>query len=147
VGVWWHTHGDYEAMPAPWGDPTAASWHAEHFFADPPAVLEVRVPLSRIQDRYQSALPADQAAIFASDTAEVSVAYPVSAEWVVDYEVVPRRIDFVAAAGLLGLSITELTRRVDTGEVVRCKAPTVPGLEPWYWELDDLLPLLQSADD
>lgn len=79
-GVWWLTHGGIEAMPAPWGDPAAAAWHAEQFFADPPAVLEVRIPLSRIQDRYQSAPPTDQAAILASDATELTVAFPVPAE-------------------------------------------------------------------
>jgi hypothetical protein len=138
-GVWWHSHGGYDALPAPWDDPAAAAWHAERFFTDPPAVLKVTVQLSRIQDRYQSPLPAARAAIFASRAAEVSVAYPVPAEWVVDYEVVPRQIDFVAAAGLLGLTITELTRRVDAGEIIKCKPPTAP-LDSWYWELDDLLP-------
>jgi hypothetical protein len=143
-GVWWQTHGGLEAMSAPWADPVAAAWHAEHFFADPPTVLEVRIPLSRIQDSYQSAPPTDEAAILASDATEVTVAFPVPADWVVDYEIVPRRIDFVAAAGLLGLTTAELAQRVDVGEIAGCKAPEVPG-HAWYWELDDLMPLLPSA--
>jgi hypothetical protein len=126
-GVWWQTHGGLETMPAPWADPVAAAWHAERFFADPPAVVEVRIPLSRIQDRYQAAVPTDQAAVLASDATEVTVAFPIPADWVVDYEIVPRRIDFVAAAGLLGLTTAELAQRVDTGEIAGCKAPEVLG--------------------
>src|SRR5215471_10040283 len=47
-GIWWLENGGYSAMPAPWGDTAAASWHASHFFADPPAVLQVSVPVSRL---------------------------------------------------------------------------------------------------
>lgn len=55
-----------------------------------------------------------------------------------------RWIDFVAAAGLLGLTTAELSQRVETGEIAGCKAPVMPG-HPWYWELDDLMPFLSSA--
>jgi hypothetical protein len=81
-------------------------------------VVEVRVPISRIQDRFQAALPAHEAMGFANNAAEVSVTYPVPAEWVVDCRVVPRRVEFTAAAGLLGLTTNELSRRVDADEIV-----------------------------
>jgi hypothetical protein len=139
-GAWWAAHGSYEAMPAPWADPAAAAWHARHFWGDAPAVVQVSIPASRLQDRYKDPLPDEQAAEFAGVAAEVSVAYLVPAEWVAGYEVTPRRIDFAVAAGLLGVTTDELGRRVDAGEIAGCQPPEWPGLGSWYWELTDLLP-------
>jgi hypothetical protein len=141
-GVWWTTNGGYDAMPTPWADTATAAWHAQHFYSDAPAVLQVSIPVSRLQDRYQVALPVGRALEFAKRSAEVSVAYPIPAEWVAGYEVTPRQIDFVAAAGLLGITTAELTRRVDACEIAACRRPGWPGLDNWYWELRDLLPYL-----
>lgn len=144
-GVWWLTHGGYDASPTPWGDTSAAAWHASHFFADAPAVLQVRVPVSRLQDRYKAEVPVHRAAEFVKHASEVSVTYPVPAEWIVGCEVTPRRVDFVAAAGLLGLTTIELAQRADAGEMAACKPPDVPGLGSWYWDLNDLLPYLPTG--
>jgi hypothetical protein len=143
-GVWWLTHGGYDAMPAPWADAAAAAWHARHFYGDAPAVVQVSVPVSRLQDRYQVALPIGRAVELAESSPELSVAHPIPAEWVIRYETRPRRVDFIAAAGLLGLTVEELTRRVDTAEIAMCKRPDTPGLDNWYWKLSDLQSYLSS---
>jgi hypothetical protein len=44
--VWWLTHGGYEQDPSPWLNADASGWHARQFFADPPAVVEVEVPVT-----------------------------------------------------------------------------------------------------
>jgi hypothetical protein len=140
-GVWWLTHGGMEANPRPWTDPKAAGWHESQFFSDPPAVVEVRVPVDRLQDRYQEPLSPEEAQQHIEfGVEELSVAAPAPAEWVVGYEVIPRRVSFTAAAGLLGLTTEELTRRVNEGEILGLRRPDRP-LDDWYWHLDEFAAL------
>ncbi len=136
-GVWWLTHGGMEANPVPWTDPVAAGWHESQFFADPPAVIQVRVPADRLQDRSQQPLSPERAHRFLEvGAAELSVAAPAPAGWVVGYEVLPRKVSFTAAAGLLGLTSEDLTRRVNEGEISGLRRPERP-LGDWYWHLDE----------
>jgi hypothetical protein len=140
--VWWLTHSGPELVPYPWLDPDAAGWHARQFFADPPAVIEVQVPIERLQDEHQAPLPTGMAAAQAwLDVPQISVAHPVPAEWIVGYEILPRHVEFTAAAGILRLDLDELGRRVDTGEIIPCRPPLQQYGHDWYWHLDEFLTL------
>lgn len=140
--VWWLNHGGYEVMPYPWLDLDASGWHARQFFADPPAIIEVKVPIDRVQNGYQKPLPLDAIADGKIDVPELSVAHTIPAEWVVGYEILPREVEFTAAAGILGLEIAELTRRVNSGQIIPCRPPHDKYGSDWYWHLDEFLALL-----
>jgi hypothetical protein len=144
--VWWAEHGGPDKGPYPWKDPQAAAWHTRHFFADPPTVIEVRVPKERILHRYRKPLQwaaVDGLLSKGKGLPEVAVELPVPPDWVCGYQVVARRVDFEAACVLLGLTIEELTAKVDSDAIVRCRPPEISG-ESWYWHFDELEPYLLS---
>jgi hypothetical protein len=140
--VWWLNHGGYELIPCPWLDLDASGWHARQFFADPPAIIEVKVPINRVQDRYQKPLLSDALADVMKYFPELSVAHTIPVEWIVSYEIMPREVEFTAAAGILGLEISELTHRVNSGEIIPCRPPNAKYGSDSYWYLDEFLTLL-----
>lgn len=100
------------------------------------------MPVDRFQGERQRPLPPGVAAAQARlEVPQVSVAHPVPAEWVVGYEILPRHVEFTAAAGILGLDLDELGRRVDAGEVIPCRPPLEQFGHDWYWHLDEFLTL------
>jgi hypothetical protein len=143
--VWWLNNGGAELVPHPWLRPDASAWHARQFFADPPAIVEIRVPVDRLQDEYQVPLSPNLSAYAVQrGSPQLSVAYPVPAEWVVGYEILPRQVEFTAAAGILGLEIDELGRQVDTGAIIPCRPLRQQYGYDWYWHLDEILTLLPN---
>lgn len=128
---------------SPWNDPKAAAWHLRQFLVHKPAVLELQVPIDRLRDNRQQPLsPAEREEyldlIRDGLISELSVAAPVPAEWVVGYSRVERRVSFTAAAGLFGITTEELASIVEKGELPSCREPDHPGLEDWYWTVEDL---------
>jgi hypothetical protein len=73
---------------------------------------------------------------------ELSIAHPVPQEWVAGYEVLPREVEFTAAAGILGIELAELEQRVNAGEVTSPRRPRRTFGYDWYWNLDEFLKLL-----
>ena len=144
--VWWLNHGGFELLPYPWLDLEASGWHAHQFFTDPPAIIEVKVPINRVQDKYQEPLSPDVLADIEIDAPELSVSHPIPAEWIVGYEILPREIEFTAAAGILGLEIAELGRRVDSGDIIPCRRPQEEYGSDWYWHLDEFMTLLPEPE-
>lgn len=127
----------------PWNDPKAAAWHLRQFFGDEPAVVELEVPVGRLRDNCQQPLPREKRNDYLeliSDglLAEVSVATPIPAEWVVGYTKVERRIGFTAAAGLFCRSTEELAAMVDREHLPSPRKPERPEMEDWYWTDNDL---------
>jgi hypothetical protein len=142
--VWQIHHGGFDVDPAPWVDPRAAAWHLWQFRKDPPAVLQVRVPADRVQDRYQKLVGPETAAERVKIGArEFSVSHPIPAGWVVGYEVLPRDVDLTAAAGMLGLEAEELDDRVRAGLFPAYRPPRRLLHQP-YWELEEFLQFLDS---
>lgn len=142
--VWQIQHGGFDTVPAPWADPVASAWHLWQFRMDPPAVVEVRVPADRVQDRYRQPLPPEVLAEGAEiGLREISVSHPIPADWVVGYEVLPRDVSLTAAAGLLGLTADELRAQVLAGLFPAYRSPRRLLHEP-YWELDEFLEFLDG---
>jgi hypothetical protein len=145
--VWWLTHGGYHHDPSPWLNVDASGWHARQFFADPPVVVEVNVPIGKVKNHLQTPLLSPELLDeIKLEVPELCVAHPVSLEWVVGYEVLPREVEFTAAAGILGLEIAELTRRVNAGVVTPPRQPREAYGCDWYWHLDEFLKLLPEDD-
>lgn len=142
--AWWLQNGGYEQAPSPWMRSDAAAWHARQFFDDPPAVVEVRVPVDRVQGQGPLS-PVDVITRVQIGTPQLSVTHPIPAAWILGYEVLPRHVDFTPAAGLLQLDFDELTHLVDSGAAPPLRPPKQVWGEDWYWHLDEFLPLWRGS--
>ncbi|HEX3426793.1 MAG TPA: hypothetical protein VHT30_11715 [Acidimicrobiales bacterium] len=139
--VWCLKHRAME----PWADPRASAWHLMQMMEASPAVVLVRVPVDRLLDRYHQPVGRDDLQFvlegIAEDQApETNVAYPIPPEWIVNWKIVDRSVPFTAAAGLLGISRQELSRRVDTEELPRCRAGAA--LQDFFWTWREFAPYL-----
>lgn len=134
-GVWWVLNDPDEW--APWAIPDVMAWHVRQLVTTQPAIVVVRVDPRDVCEVQGKPDAAEHLKLLIEIGApELSINRKLVPGDVVDIEVIPRRVPFSAAAGLLGVTIEELTRAVDAGALPR---PRPAGLlEDWYWHLDDL---------
>lgn len=107
---------------APWADPAAAGWHATQLKSEQPAILQACVPIDRLQNSLQGNLTLQERDPFVESIEEgsapqVSVSHPVPPEWITKWESIERRISTTAAAGLLGMRLEELEKKIRGGDL------------------------------
>lgn len=144
--IWVIRSGTDPTSAIPWTDTLAAGWHERQLWPDPPAVVEVRVPADRLQDEHQRVIgDLDSFVRLYSEGAwpEVSVSHPLPSDWVVGYQTFDRTVEFTAAAGILGMTIEELSNAVRTN-VIAMPRPSAQPFDDWYWTLDEFTPYVEA---
>jgi len=122
----------------PWNLPAAAAWHTREMSAFGATVLTVEVPLDSLR---ASVSEHDyewlREGTDLEDLPEIKLELPIRPEFIVGREAVDRRVDFIAAAALLGLSNDELTEAIRAGVIREPDQPEITGTS-WTWPWSEL---------